>query len=40
MNFVGAKRELDELYAFIRTSNNRAVGGALQEKGETLFFFI
>ena len=32
-NFVGAKRELQELYAFLRTSINREVGDALQERG-------
>ena len=30
---MGAKRELQELYAFLRTSINREVGDALQERG-------
>ncbi|XP_011060067.1 PREDICTED: uncharacterized protein LOC105149388 [Acromyrmex echinatior] len=32
-NFVGAKRELQELYAFLHTSINGEVGDALQERG-------
>ncbi|XP_036146422.1 uncharacterized protein LOC118646820 [Monomorium pharaonis] len=32
-NFVGAKRELEELYAFVRTSINGTVGDTLQERG-------
>ncbi|XP_071578820.1 uncharacterized protein [Temnothorax nylanderi] len=32
-NFVGAKRELEELYTFIQTSIKGSVGDALQEKG-------
>ncbi|XP_011166516.2 uncharacterized protein LOC105200583 [Solenopsis invicta] len=32
-NFVGAKRELEELYAFVRSSIDGAVGDNLQEKG-------
>ena len=32
-NFVGAKRELQEFYAFLCTSINGEVGEALQERG-------
>lgn len=32
-NFVGAKRELNDLYTFVRTSINGAVGDELREKG-------
>ncbi|XP_011174462.3 uncharacterized protein LOC105206677 [Solenopsis invicta] len=32
-NFVGAKRELEELYAFVRSSIDGAVGDNLQERG-------
>ncbi|XP_067206951.1 uncharacterized protein [Linepithema humile] len=32
-NFIDAKRELSELYAFIRSSINGSVGDALQERG-------
>lgn len=32
-NFIGAKRELEELYKLVRTSIDGEVGDALQEKG-------